>query len=173
MDYDWFGPTPCGGKDNGEYDCGDFGYKADFWTNQTFKKLDGTKVFAANSKQVLAHFHDDLNMRFGGIRKPRSYSHTNLSAANGWLLSAKASVGAGGNNWNFTSQAMRDWYASGHAHFLEDGIDYWWNDEGETEWFTVSPPCMTHRRISCTCPHVPTPASVPPCDPGRPIAIAF
>jgi alpha-glucosidase len=31
---------------------------------------------------------------------------------------------------------MRDWYAKGHAHFLEDGVDYWWNDEGETEWFT-------------------------------------
>ena len=27
-------------------------------------------------------------------------------------------------------------YAQGHTHFLEDGIDYWWNDEGETEWFT-------------------------------------
>jgi alpha-glucosidase (family GH31 glycosyl hydrolase) len=31
---------------------------------------------------------------------------------------------------------MRDWYAQGHEHFLEDGIDFWWNDEGETQWFT-------------------------------------
>jgi len=31
---------------------------------------------------------------------------------------------------------MRDWYTGTHAHFVKDGMDFWWNDEGETAWFT-------------------------------------
>jgi len=23
-----------------------------------------------------------------------------------------------------------------HIHFLRDGVSFWWNDEGETQWFT-------------------------------------
>jgi alpha-glucosidase len=86
------------------------------------------------ASDVLKHFHSPpLNMRFAGIRKPRSYSNVNFSNASGWMLDPSASVGAGGNNWNYSSVAMRDWYAKGHFHFLEDGVDYWWNDEGETQ----------------------------------------
>lgn len=137
MDYDWFGPNSCGPAGaNGGLTCGDFGYKGAFFSNQTFSKLDGTKVFAAGPKDVLAHFHGNMKMRFAGIRKPRTYSNINFTKQQGWMLDPKSSVGAGGNNWNYSSQAMRDWYAANHLHFLEDGIDYWWNDEGETEWFT-------------------------------------
>jgi alpha-glucosidase len=32
--------------------------------------------------------------------------------------------------------SFRDWYTKGHLHFLKDGMSYWWNDEGETQWFT-------------------------------------
>lgn len=140
MDYDWFGPDSCAPKTDpdaqGGLNCGDFGYRASFWANQTFTKLDGAKVFAATPADVLAHFHDNLKMRFAGIRKPRSYSNVALSNASGWLMEAKSSVGAGGNNWNYSRADMREWYAKGHHHFLADGIDYWWNDEGETQWFT-------------------------------------
>ena len=27
-------------------------------------------------------------------------------------------------------------YAKNSEHFVSDGIDFWWNDEGETQWFT-------------------------------------
>lgn len=30
------------------------------------------------------------------------------------------------------------WYVLNHLHFLQDGLDYWWNDEGETQWFTYT-----------------------------------
>jgi hypothetical protein len=33
----------------------------------------------------------------------------NLSQSSGWLLGDKASVGAGGNNYNYSIAAMRDW----------------------------------------------------------------
>ena len=31
---------------------------------------------------------------------------------------------------------MRDWYAAQIAHFSPDGVDFWWNDEGETLYYT-------------------------------------
>ncbi len=47
---------------------------------------------------LLAHFHDDLRIKFSGIRKPRTYSHHNFSNASGWLLPDSFTVGAGPNN---------------------------------------------------------------------------
>ena len=32
--------------------------------------------------------------------------------------------------------AMSAWYTRTHAHFVKDGMDFWWNDEGETAWYT-------------------------------------
>eukprot|EP00911_Craspedida_sp_UC1_P001063 UC1_evm1s799 len=75
-------------------------------------------------------------MRFGGIRKPRSYSNIELSNRSGWLLSDADAVGAGGNNWNYSVADFTRWYTSHHLHFLKEGVDFWWNDEGETQWFT-------------------------------------
>ena len=39
-------------------------------------------------------------------------------------------------NFNFSLPAMRTWYTATHVHFVADGMDFWWNDEGETAWFT-------------------------------------
>ena len=76
-------------------------------------------------------------MHFGAIRKPRTYSNLPLSQKNGWLLPNVSDVGEGGNiNWNFSVPSLRAWYAETHAHFVRDGIDFWWNDEGETSWDT-------------------------------------
>ena len=33
---------------------------------------------------------------------------------------------------------VRDWYAAQIEHFLPDGVDFWWNDEGETQWFDLA-----------------------------------
>ena len=50
-------------------------------------------------------------------------------------------VGGGGSgisqgNLNFTNKDLREWYAANSSHFLSDGVSFWWNDEGETDWFT-------------------------------------
>jgi hypothetical protein len=76
--------------------------------------------------ELLRHFHEDIHVRFGGIRKPRTYSHVALSNDSGWLLPDAWSVGAGSNNWDMSSQAWADFYIGGHAHFLQDGVDFWW-----------------------------------------------
>ena len=147
MDYDWFGPGPCapgcthGGQsscplsDQGGLYCGDYGYEGSKWAKNTFS-VNGQPVTTSSPKEVLSHFHKNRNMKWAGIRKPRSYSNVNLSAANGWMLAADTNVGAGGNNWNYTVESLRTWYTEKHLHFLDDGVDFWWNDEGETQWYT-------------------------------------
>ena len=44
----------------------------------------------------------------------------------------------GGNNWNYTIESLRTWYTRTHLHFINDGVDFWWNDEGETQWVSNS-----------------------------------
>jgi alpha-glucosidase len=145
MDYDWFGPDPCGAAVNsstpadpdgkqGAYNCGDSGYRDGWWNNQSFPN----NITCATAADVFDHFHaPPLSMRFGGIRKPRTYSNVNLARSNGWLLPPASDVGEGGGiNFNFSIPELREWYAATHAHFIEDGMDFWWNDEGETAWFT-------------------------------------
>jgi hypothetical protein len=149
LDYDWFGPKPCGKAINtstpadpdglqGDYNCGDSGYRDGWWNNVTFKQPDGSEVTCASAKDVLDHFHSPpLNMHFGGIRKPRTYSNQNMTGSKGWLLPLASDVGEGGGiNFNFSVPECRDWYTKTHAHFIDDGMDFWWNDEGETAWFT-------------------------------------
>ena len=147
MDYDWFGPEPCGVNAGGSPDknaqggcnCGDSGYRRGWWDNVSFPQPDGkTTVHCATPADVLSHFKaPPLSMHFGAIRKPRTYSNLPLSQKNGWLLPNVSDVGEGGNiNWNFSVPSLRSWYADTHAHFVRDGVDFWWNDEGETSWDT-------------------------------------
>jgi alpha-glucosidase len=45
-------------------------------------------------------------------------------------------LGDGGDrNLNYSIAALREWYAEQHAHYLAEGVDFWWNDEGETYYF--------------------------------------
>ena len=61
---------------------------------------------------------------------PNPSPDPNPNQANGWLLPNASDVGEGGNvNWNFSVPSLRAWYAESHAHFVRDGIDFWWNDE--------------------------------------------
>ena len=129
MDYDWFqcGTSECYGAVcynpphcpppalNGN----DFGYNP---------------YIFSSPKEQLQHIHDKFHLRFGGIRKPRvfSVSHRLLANQSGWLLP----LSAGPDNLNFSDAAMRAWSTEGNAHFLSDGVDLWWNDEGETQFFT-------------------------------------
>ena len=88
---------------------------------------------------LFQHFHSSLHIRFGGIRKPRTYSNAALSNASGWLLPSTFEVGAGPNNWNMTpGNGWEEWWVPRTEHFLRDGMDFWWNDEGETQYWTYT-----------------------------------
>ena len=58
----------------------------------------GTTHKTSGPKELFDYFHNVLNMKWAGIRKPRSYSNVQLSNASGWMLAADTNVGAGGNN---------------------------------------------------------------------------
>ena len=144
----WFGPDPCPKKGGvvvggaptpqGGYNCGDYGYRRGWWNNMTFVQPDGTTIHCTTAADVFAHFAaPPLSMHFGAIRKPRTYSNKELCASSGWLLPNASDVGEGGDiNFNFSAPGMSEWYVSVHKHFVRDGMDFWWNDEGETSWFT-------------------------------------
>ena len=131
-------PTPPAPIPQGGCNCGDFGYRRGWWNNVSFAQPDGTVARCAAPADVFAHFQSPpLSLHFGAIRKPRTYSNKALCEANGWLLPNASDVGEGGDiNFNFSAPGMARWYVDGHAHFIEDGMDFWWNDEGETSWFT-------------------------------------
>lgn len=79
----------------------DFAYDPIMFGPHKFVHAPGSTVPNSTTKgpvDLLAHFHDDLHVKFSGIRKPRTYSHHNFSNASGWLLPDSFEVGAGPNN---------------------------------------------------------------------------
>jgi hypothetical protein len=132
----------------GGCNCGDYGYRNGWWNNQTFKQPNGSAVHCESPADVFAHFHGPpLNMKFGGIRKPRTYSNKNLCHKNGWLLPDASDVGEGGDiNFNFSVPAMSAWYTSTHAHFVKDGKWLTWHSTCTFCQSHVLPPptlCLT------------------------------
>lgn len=87
--------------------------------------------------QQLEKYHQD-GFHFGGIRKPRLGNDQYIAhaAQQGWLLPAGLdNVNGEGRNMNFTSAEAREWYQKENQHYLDDGVDFWWNDEGEVMYF--------------------------------------
>ena len=74
-------------------------------------------------------------MHFGRIRKPRTYSN---KAPSQERLAAAGRFGCrrGRRHQLQLLQRGHEQVAHGHAHFIKDGIDFWWNDEGDTSWYT-------------------------------------
>jgi len=77
----------------------------------------------------------------GGIRKPRLGNTALLKEAQGkGYLFAGGELGelgyAEARNINYSIPEARTWYAKHQAHYIPDGVDFFWNDEGETDYFT-------------------------------------
>ena len=117
MDYEWYTPQPDSGiPAAGSPTFVDFGYN-----NVTFP----------DPVNQLKDYLTTYNVHFGGIRKPRVANSDNVAfcAENGWLIEQWRNI-------NFTSDDAKNYYAKNIAHFTQDGVSYWWNDEGESQYFT-------------------------------------
>jgi len=109
----------------------------DFWFNNV--------TFPAPSEQLF-YYHDKLNMRFGGIRKPRLGNSDSLvmARAKNWTIGQGTGGAAGGTrNLNYTLQDVQTWYSEQLPPLLNVGVDFWWNDEGEStyhnfHWWNVA-----------------------------------
>ena len=98
----------------------------------------------------LASYRRDLHFHMGGIRKPRLGNVALLDEARAkHFLLPGGEVVMGGEaaeagqvryaeqrNLNFSMTEAREWYAEKQAHYLSDGVSFFWNDEGETDYFT-------------------------------------
>lgn len=133
FDFEWFAPW----WDYGFEPSGEAWYR-DFHFSQA--------IFPEPEAQ-LRDYHTRYNLRVGGIRKPRLGNTSELAAAQsrGWLLPGGVATGkwppealtyADQRNLNFSIPEARSWYAQHAQRLLDAGMDFWWNDEGESDYFT-------------------------------------
>jgi alpha-glucosidase len=119
FDFEWYTNSP------------DYTVKSDGlpnWKDFSFNP----KLFPDPSGQIAAMKANGVH--FVGIRKPRLGNSDLLKMARsgGWILAP----GSSGERidtrcLNFANPAVRDWYADQMIPLLRQGIDGWWDDEGE------------------------------------------
>jgi alpha-glucosidase (family GH31 glycosyl hydrolase) len=117
-DFEWYTPNP-------DYSLPDTG-------SPTFVDFAYNAITFPDPAAQLAQYRSTYDVRFGGIRKPRLGNSDLIAAAKakGWILPNAA------RNLNYSNPDVRAWYAEQITHFFADGVSYWWNDEGETQYFT-------------------------------------
>jgi alpha-glucosidase len=69
-------------------------------------------------------------LKFIGIRKPRLGNAASLDTAtkNGWLINPKGDS----RDLNFSNAGLRTWFGEKTRPMLTQGVDAWWDDEGES-----------------------------------------
>jgi alpha-glucosidase len=105
--------------------------------NASYHDFDWNNITFPSPKEQLQNY-SDMGFRFGGIRKPRFGNPEYLQTLreNGWLLpEGLFNVNGQGRNMNYTTQESKDWYQKENQHYLEEGVSFWWNDEGEVYYF--------------------------------------
>ena len=82
-------------------------------------------------------YHEQYGVR-SGIRKPRLGNSATLQMAKdkGWVLDNAGHGNGQLRNVNFSIPEAKQWYSEQLAPFHGQGVDFWWNDEGETTFFT-------------------------------------
>jgi len=100
-------------------------------------------TFPDPAAAYLTHYRADLNFRFGGIRKPRLGNSALLVSAQqqGWLMGQGGDPSGtpnGSRNTNYSDLSFRAWYSHQDDLFLRSGVRFFWNDEGEDDFFTFT-----------------------------------
>jgi alpha-glucosidase len=77
-------------------------------------------------------------VHFVGIRKPRLGNRDTLAMARakGWTLQVENGENYHSRDVNFGNPDFREWYIGQSASLIRNGIDGWWNDEGESTFTT-------------------------------------
>lgn len=100
-------------------------------------------TFPDPAASYVAKYRNQYNFRFGGIRKPRLGNSALLVQAqqNGWLMGQGGEPSGtpnGSRNTNYSDPTFFNWYASQNNLFLQSGVRFFWNDEGEADYFTFT-----------------------------------
>jgi alpha-glucosidase len=82
--------------------------------------------------------YKSMGFQMGGIRKPRfgNPKHLEELRKNGWLIpEGLYNVNGQGRNANLSSPEAQRWLQEANQHYLDEGVSFWWNDEGEVYFF--------------------------------------
>lgn len=128
----------------------DYGYQP--WGEESYRDFAFNPLTFPEPKSQLTDYLDKFKVHVGGIRKPRLGNTLLLDTAreNGWLLPGGTSKGichsdqgpdtpetyANDRNLNYSNVDLRDWYSKETVPLIDMGMSFWWNDEGETSYFT-------------------------------------
>ena len=129
-DFEWYTPKPDYSlPPQGDPNYHDFSYNYITWPPP--------------AAALISRYRTQYNVRFGGIRKPRLGNSALLVMAKqqGWLMGQggdPAGTPDGSRNLNYSRADVREWYSAQNAQYLEDGVLYFWNDEGEDDYFTFT-----------------------------------
>ncbi|CAE7356213.1 agd31B [Symbiodinium natans] len=105
------------------------------------------EVLFPEPQYQLSDYNDRFHIKVAGIRKPRIGNTATIADARkkGWLLK-NCEPGGGyppiapgyacGRGLNYSLPEVRDWYADQLQPLLDAGMAFWWNDEGESDYFT-------------------------------------
>ncbi|NBZ95624.1 MAG: glycoside hydrolase family 31 protein [Proteobacteria bacterium] len=118
-DFEWYTKTPDYKlKPAGEENFPDFAFNAQLFPEPE-KQIDA--LHAQGIRSVM-------------IRKPRLGDASTLREfrEKGWTT--KGGKGYESRNIDYNNPAVRDWYAQKTSPMLKQGIDAWWNDEGEQDY---------------------------------------
>ena len=95
-----------------------------------------TNLFPSPAQQIKTYKNQGVH--FIGIRKPRIGNATALTMirTEQWNLGANGREKFESRDIDFANPDLRDWYISRSADLFKDGVDGWWNDEGEASYTT-------------------------------------
>ena len=82
--------------------------------------------------------YQSIGFKMGGIRKPRfgNPKYLDYLRENDWLLpEGLYNVNGQGRNANLSSPEAQRWLQEANQHYLEEGVSFWWNDEGEAYFY--------------------------------------
>ena len=124
FDFEWYTAPDYKLPPKGAPDFDDFGWNTNLFSDPVGQIRD----------------YKEQGVHFVGIRKPRLGNSNSLMMiqTNKWKLDGNAADGEAyhARDVDFTSPGFREWYAKQTAGLLADGVDGWWNDEGEASFTT-------------------------------------
>ncbi|HEV2434437.1 MAG TPA: TIM-barrel domain-containing protein [Verrucomicrobiae bacterium] len=95
-----------------------------------------TNLFPEPARQI--QDYKNQGVHFVGIRKPRLGNADSLAMirSHGWNLPVEPAEKFQARDVDFANPGLREWYVTQSASLLRDGVDGWWNDEGEGTYTT-------------------------------------
>jgi len=82
--------------------------------------------------------YQNMGFKMGGIRKPRfgNPRYIDYLEENDWLLpEGLYNVNGQGRNANLSAPEAQKWLQEANQHYLDEGVSFWWNDEGEAYFY--------------------------------------